>query len=152
IRESARHPLPYDIDQNLSRELESLAGSLDQIAQELEQLANRTGLKAGATAGRLDELRERLAGRRKQLKENALAPIEHLARIYPLFEDQARFVQLYLRQRDLAERLASLKGRDGEDDPALKARMRDLEAEQKQTQTALGQLLDEIEDHARLLP
>jgi hypothetical protein len=152
IRESARHPLPYDIDQNLSRELETRAGSLDQIGQEIEQLANRTGLKAGAAADRLAELRERLAGGRKQLKEDALEPIEHLARIYPLIEDQARFVQLYLRQRDLAERLASIKGRDGEDNPALKARMRDLEAEQKQTRAALGQLLDDIEDHARLLP
>ena len=152
IRESARHPLPYDIDRNLSRELESLARSLDQMAQELENLANRTGLKAGAAADRLAAMRKGLAGRRKQLDENALAPLEHLARIYPLLEDQARFVQLYLWQRDLAERLASLKGRDGADDPALKARMRDLEAEQKQIQTALGQLLDDIEDHARLLP
>jgi len=152
IRESARHPLPYDIDQNLSRELEALAGSLDQVAQELEKLADGTGLKAGAAADRLAKLGERLAGSRRQLKENALAPIEHLARIYPLFEDQARFVQLYLRQRDLAERLASLKGHDGEDNPALKVRMRDLEAEQKQVRTALGQLLDDIEDHVRLLP
>jgi hypothetical protein len=81
-----------------------------------------------------------------------LAPIEHLARIYPLFEDQARFVQLYLHERDLAERAKSLKGHDGEDSPALKVRMRDLEAEQKQVRTELGQLLDDIEDHARLLP
>ena len=67
-------------------------------------------------------------------------------------EDQARFVQLYLRQRDLAERLTSLKGHDREDDPASKARMRDLEAEQKQIRSELGRLLDDIEEHARLLP
>ena len=67
-------------------------------------------------------------------------------------EDQARFVQLYLRQRDLAQRLTSFKGHDREDEPASKARMRDLEAEQKQIRSELGRLLDDIEEHARLLP
>ena len=43
-------------------------------------------------------------------------------------------------QQDLAERLASLKGHDGEDNPALKARMRDLEQEQKQIRDALAKL------------
>jgi hypothetical protein len=152
VGESARHILPYDIDRNLSSELLALAGSLDQMAQEAEQLARQSGLKNGAVANRLANLGRRLAGGRKQLENNALAPIEHLARIYPLFEDQARFVQLYLRQRDLAERLASLKGHDGEESPALKARMRDLEAEQRQLRTELTHLLDDIEDHARLLP
>ena len=36
--------------------------------------------------------------------------------------------------------------------PAKKARMRDLEAEQKQIRTELARLLDDIEDHARRLP
>ncbi|MFI5456335.1 MAG: hypothetical protein ACHRXM_12880 [Isosphaerales bacterium] len=152
IRESARHPLPYDIDQKLSRELEALAQSLDRLAEASEQLASQSGLKNGAAAKALADLRERLAGGRKQFENDALAPIEHLARIYPLLEDQARFVQLDLRQRDLAGRLASLKGHDGEDDPARKARMRDLEAEQSQIRTDLGQLLDDIEEHARRLP
>jgi len=153
IRESAKHPLPYDIDQNLSRELERLAQSLDPLTREAEQLADQSGQKAGAAAERLAELARRLGAGRKELKDNALAPIEHLALVYPLFEDQARFVQLYLRQRDLADRAAALKGKDGADDnPARKARMRDLEAEQKQIRTELATLLDDIEDHARRLP
>ena len=45
---------------------------------------------------------------------------------------------LVLWQQDLAERLASLKGHDGEDNPALKARMRDLEQEQRQIRDALA--------------
>ena len=55
-------------------------------------------------------------------------------------------------QQDLAERLASLKGRDGEDNPALKARMRDLEQEQRQIRDALAKLLDDIQEHSEKLP
>ena len=107
-----------------------------------------SGLKNAAAAQRLAELRDRLTGGRKQLEQNALAPLDQLARVYPLMEDQARFVQLYLRQRDLAQRLTSFKGHDREDEPASKARMRDLEAEQKQIRSELGRLLDDIEEHA----
>ena len=39
IRESAKHPLPVDIDQNLSHELEDLAEALEKLAQEAEKLA-----------------------------------------------------------------------------------------------------------------
>ena len=80
------------------------------MTRELEQLAGQAGLKNEAAARKLAELRQRLAAGRKQLQENALAPIEHLARIYPLFEDQARFVQLYLHQRNLAERSRRSRG------------------------------------------
>ncbi len=152
IRESAKHPLPLAIDQNLSHELEDLAKALEKLAQEAEKLAGETGLKNAAAAQRLAELRDRLTGGRKQLEQNALEPLDQLARVYPLMEDQARFVQLYLHQRDLAQRLTSFKGRDREDEPASKARMRDLEAEQKQIRSELGRLLDDIEEHARLLP
>ena len=56
------------------------------------------------------------------------------------------------QQKDLAERLASLKGRDGEDSPLLKGRMRDLEVQQQEIREALGQLLDDIETHVAKLP
>jgi hypothetical protein len=152
IAESARHPLPVAIDHNLSPELEKLAKALAQLTQEAEKLASQTGLSNKAAAARLAELRERLTGGRKELEQNALAPLDQLALVYPLMEDQARFVQLYLHQRDLVERLTSFKGHDREDEPATKARMRDLEAEQKQIRSELARLLDDIEEHARVLP
>ena len=61
-------------------------------------------------------------------------------------------MNLYQRQKELAERLQSLKGKDQPTDPALKARMRDLEAEQKELRLTLARLLDDIEDHATRLP
>ena len=152
IAESARHPLPIEIDKNLTHELEKLAKALEELTQEAESLASQKGQKNDAAARRLAALRERLAGPRKQLEQNALVPLDQLARVYPLIEDQARFVQIYLHQRDLAERISPLKGHDREDDPGTKARMRDLEAEQKQVRSDLARLLDDIEEHASVLP
>ncbi len=42
IRESARHPLRYDIDKNLSRELEALAKALAEMAGEAERSSRRS--------------------------------------------------------------------------------------------------------------
>jgi hypothetical protein len=59
---------------------------------------------------------------------------------------------LVLWQEDLAGRLASLKAADAKDDPTLKARMRDLEDEQRQIREALAQLLDDIQESCEKLP
>jgi hypothetical protein len=79
-------------------------------------------------------------------------PLEHLENVFPLLADQDRFVQLTLRQEELAERMRALKGHDGEDSPALKARMRDLETEQKEIREALSKLLGDIETHMMQVP
>jgi hypothetical protein len=97
-------------------------------------------------------MRKKLGVCRGEFKEETTTPIEHLAKIFPLIEDQARYLELYERQRDLAERMASLKGQDNQDDPKLKTRMRDLGDEQKQAREDLRQLLDDIDDHVRQLP
>jgi hypothetical protein len=81
-----------------------------------------------------------------------MEPLEKLEAVVPLSRDEARFVRLYAQQRDLADRLASLKGLDKKDDPDLKTRMRDLEDEQRQIRTELAVLLDDIEEHAARLP
>ncbi|HPD30128.1 MAG TPA: hypothetical protein PLL20_09050 [Phycisphaerae bacterium] len=159
IREAAGHKLPYDLDKYLTPELMKLAKSLDEAARELEQLRKKETQdgKGGfpSVKGPLDKLKELsecLGGRKQDFEERATEPIEHLAKIFPLLEDEARYLNLYARQRDLAERLASLKGRDNEDDPELKARMRDLEAEQQRLREDLRELLDDIEDHVAQLP
>jgi hypothetical protein len=100
---------------------------------------------------KLNKLREQLGTKREAFKQEVSEPLEHLAKIFPLKEDEARFADLYLRQRDLAERMAALKANAG-DDPGSKARMRDLENEQRQMREELRDLLDDIESHARALP
>ena len=110
------------------------------MAKELEKLQREKDLLNKKLAGSWTRLAKRLASGRKLYDEQAVEPMEMLAGVLPLLADQQRFVMLALWQQDLAERLASLKGRDGEDDPAMKARMRDLEEEQRQIRDALAEL------------
>jgi len=149
---AAKHLLPYDIDQPLSQQLQRLARKLRAHAADLDQLASRSKLTGKQLAQSLDDLQRALTGDETEFDRDALAQIEQLESLYPLIEDAAKFAELVRQQKDLAERLASLKGRDGEDSPLLKGRMRDLEVQQQEIREALGQLLDDIETHVAKLP
>jgi hypothetical protein len=151
IRKSAKHLLPYDLDPALVDRLTELADSLEEAAAGLESENLQTQSRKGATK-QLDELREKLAGDKQKFDTEATEPIEHLEKIYPLIEDQARFTALYQQQRDLAERLASLKGLDSNNTSQVKARMRTLEDEQNRLREEMNALLDDIETHATRLP
>ncbi|MBI3861979.1 MAG: hypothetical protein HY290_08785 [Planctomycetia bacterium] len=151
VRKSAEHALSYDIDQSLNDELQQLSKRMQEAAEETRQAASPDP-KAGPTAKKLAEVQEKLADERKELQEGVNDPLDKLAEIYPLYEDQARFVELARQQRDLAERLQSLKEQDNPDDPAAKSRMRDLEAEQRRNREDLDRLLNDIGAHAAKLP
>ena len=73
--------------------------------------------------GKLDAMAKRLAAGRRCSPRGRPSRWNFFEAILPLLADQQRFVQLALWQRDLAERLASLKGKEGKDNPALKARI-----------------------------
>jgi hypothetical protein len=152
IRKSAAHLLPYDLDKNLTPQLHALAKLTEELAGEMEKLQQQKNLLNKQLAGNLDELARRLAAGRKQFDEQAAKPLEYFEAVFPLLADQQRFVMVAQWQRDLAERLASLKGRDGQDNPAMKARMRDLEQEQSQIRETLTKLLDDIQEHSEKLP
>jgi hypothetical protein len=152
IEKSADRPQPIDLDRALTAELQKLAKSMKTASEEVKQGASQQGLSAKQSREQLEKLKDSLAGDRQQLKEGVNDPLDQLAAIYPLVEDQARYLELYYRQRDLAERLASLKGSESVDDPDVKIRMRELEAEQHKIQQDLGDLLADIESHATQLP
>ncbi len=151
-RQALEHLLPYDLDAALAERLAKLAKKLDAAAAAASDLAGKEHLTREQLEQLLDQLDEQLNEEREQLADEALAPLEHLEAIFPLIEDQSRFVELYKQQRELSQRLASLAGHDGEDDPRLKTRMRDLEAEQQRLRISLDQLLGDIENHAMRLP
>jgi hypothetical protein len=115
-------------------------------------MADAKDAKNGDLAKQLKKLAEKLGAERKKFDEAVSQPLDHFAKVFPLLEDQARFVELVAAQKDLAERLAAVKGKDQVDDPALKVRMRDLEREQLRNREALFELLDDIEAHAKQLP
>ncbi|HEX3998839.1 MAG TPA: hypothetical protein VHX65_09840 [Pirellulales bacterium] len=149
---AAKHLLPYDIDHALSQHLQRLARKMHRHAADLDQLASQSNLTGAELEQSLDDLQHALDGEEADFDHEALARIENIELLYPLIEDGAKFVELARQQKDLAERLASLKGRDGEDSPLLKGRMRDLELQQKDIREALAKLLDDIETHAAKLP
>jgi hypothetical protein len=149
LRDAARSKLPLDVDKALSDELAKLADQVQQAEKEIEAAQS---LPSGAVADALAKVSQKLGAGQAHFQEQVLAPLEHLAQIFPLIEDEARFVRIYQRQRDLADRLASLVGQDDVDDPKIKTRMRDLEGEQRELREGLDTLLDDIENHARLLP
>lgn len=152
IREAAKHTMPYELDQNLTEQLQKMAEAIEEAGTATRQLAASPKVTAGEAKQELKKRRERLQQQRQQFQQDAMQPLERLAQAYPLLEDEARFVELYQRQRELEERLASLKGQDAEKDPKLKSRMRDLEEEQRENREALSELLHDIEDHAARLP
>jgi hypothetical protein len=125
---------------------------LQEAADETQAAAAKPGMKAGATAEQLKKRRAKMTEQKKEFDEKAMDPLEHLAAIYPLLEDAARFTELYEKQKDLAERLASLKDQDHVEDPKQKARLRDLQEEQRRLREELTKLLDDIDDHVTKLP
>jgi hypothetical protein len=147
----ASQRLPYDIDAALSPELRRVAKLLQEGAQEAKAMAGAAALPGGEAAQQLDRLAKRLGLSRQDLRRKTSQPLEHLAAIFPLIVDQQRFVALALHQQELAARMASLRNRE-DDDPALKARMRELEEEQREIRSELGRLLDDIADHVERLP
>jgi hypothetical protein len=144
--------LPFDIDKNLSPQLDRLMKLTADAAGDLEKLLKEADIHNEAARRQLEKIGKELAAGRKQFDNAALSPLEHLEDVFPLMADQSRFVMLVLHQQDLADRLAALNGHDREDNPAIKTRMRDLEQEQRQVHELLGQLLDDIENHATRLP
>ena len=152
LRKLAENQLPYELDKELNPQLKELAEMLEQLAKEHEALASKPETTPEQMREQLERMRDQLQQARNQQQEQAMQPLELLSQILPLKQAESRFVRLYQRQRDLAERLASLDGRDGEDDPALKARMRELEEEQRKLRSELRELLDDIEARAAQLP
>ena len=152
IRKSAKHLLPYDADHKLSQQLEELAQKLEKASKRASDLENEANISREEMQKLLDQMATDLGDERKELDSKVLDPLEGLERVFPLIEDSAQFESLYQQQRDLANRLAALKGHDHQDNPAEKARMRDLEAEQRRIHKALEQVLDDIDDHLQQLP
>lgn len=152
LRRLAGHDLPFDLDKHLSPLVDEMASGVEDIQRQLEELSGDPELGAGSLAKQLQKMLDELGGSRKDFQQQATVPLDVLEVVMPLIADEAKFIQLTMKQMDLADRLASLEGHDGEDKPALKARMRDLEEEQQTIRKDLGDLMEDILDHVETLP
>lgn len=151
IAKLADKPLPVDLDKALNESLKDAQSALKQAA-DAARGASMPNQSASEAHKQMLAACQAMGKGRQQLKENVTDPLEHLTAIYPLIEDQARFLQLAAAQKDLAFRLASMETQKGDDNPQLKARMRELQDEQQQLREALRKLADDIRDHASKLP
>ncbi len=151
IDEAAKDELPFDVDKQFSKHLADVGKHLADAAKDAADAASQPGLSAGKAGDKLAELRKKLGAKRDEYKKEVTQPLDDLEKIFPLIEDQARYIELWQRQSDLAERMKSAADAKA-DDPRAKARLRDLEGEQRQLIQDLNQLLDEINTHAARLP
>ncbi len=148
----AGHDLPIDLDIQMRQQLGELESKVRKAGEETKNASTQPSL---AVAGALDELKkiqEQLGTCKAEYDQKVTAPLEHLAKILPLIQDQARYLDLYYQQKDLAQRLTSLKEHENADDPAAKTRMRDLEEEQQANQEDLRKLMNDVLDHVAALP
>ncbi|MBN1908736.1 MAG: hypothetical protein JW818_03270 [Pirellulales bacterium] len=152
LRKLADYKLDVDLDKKLGLQVEKVASMTDEMAEELEKLLKQKDLLNKNASDKIKEMAKRMGAQKDEYEKQAMMPLEHLEAVFPLLVDKSRFEVLVLRQRDLAERLAALKGKDNQDNPALKARMRDLEEEQRELRQELESLLDDIEEHVKRLP
>lgn len=152
IQEASTSDLPYDADRALRQHLEKAASRLSRAAEQARALGDDSALTGAQARAELKKLASQCQGGRGDLQKYALAPLDRLAAVYPLMEDQARFVVLYQQQQSLADRLAAMKGQSGQDQPELRARFRDLETEQRQIRKELEALTDDIRSHLAQVP
>lgn len=146
----AAQPSLYELDHELAPELQKLAQDLSQIAQHAREAAE------AATLPELRQALQQLAGSLRASQgaygQSVMQPLTQFMQAYALLELQERFVELAARQRALAQRMADLKGRDDERDPALRVRMADLQGEQEGLREELRAILDDIRARAGELP
>jgi hypothetical protein len=136
----------------MTADLKNLAEQVRNAAGAARSAATQPSLSNAGALAEIQQIRKALGQQGENFNQQTNQPLEHLARIYPLMEDQARFLDLHNRQKDLADRLKLLEVQSSADDPQSKARMRDLEDEQLQIRSDLRDLLEDINEHAAALP
>ncbi len=155
IRKKIAQKIPIDVDKEINDRLKAMADELDAIADELE------ALKKQAEAGEISneelqkaiaKLNGRLGGQQGDFDQQVMQPMTELAEVVHLMQLESEFAQLVLRQRDLADRSASLKDFDGGDDPDARRRLMEFAEDEAELYSVLVLLLEQIEDAANALP
>jgi hypothetical protein len=161
IAELSKQAMPIDVDQELSKTLAEMSKQAAEMAKQLQGMqepneSESADSKSGLSESEMQELKEMLAaakGAQDDLTEKAIDPMQKMQKMMPLIVAQQRFEQLAKLQRDLANRLNSLKANAADiEKPETQRRVAELESEQEQLRQALDQLLDDIQRGAEELP
>ncbi len=152
IQKLGDSPLPLELDKQLAPQLQEMAARLRELAEQTANMAASPNLNPQQAAEQLQQQLDALKQEQQRHQDEAMQPLQQLAQVLPLKQNEAEFTQLVLKQRELADRLNSLKNSNAESDPAERARMRELEEEQHRVREQLSDLLDRIEENANNLP
>lgn len=151
IQQLRDQQLPFDVDQQLSPQLGEMAETLRKMSQEVEDAAEDEELTKEQLQKMIQQQQEILQNEQAKHDEQRMEALERLKQVLPLKQDQQAIEKLTQRQRNLADRLSSLQNYEGHDDPAKKARLRELEAEQRDLRNQLTDLIDKMEEDAAKL-
>jgi hypothetical protein len=155
MEQLAKEPMPIDVDKELAKRLGEMAEKANKAAGELGEMAKSQAGSRPLEPKEMEALKkmaESMGGDRKDLEQQAIKPLETLQLAMPLIMDQQHFIELANQQRDLAQRLDSLRSTTDANDADVKRRVAELEAEQQQLRETLGDLLDDIAAQAAALP
>lgn len=155
ISQLAKNQLPIDVDKELSKNLEQIAQSAKEMADQMQDMQNQmreSGGPSPETIEKLAQLSQQVKGQRDDIQEQAIDPLETMQATLPLMNDQDRVSQLAQQQRDLANRMDSLRKSNPTQDEQLTRRIAELEDQQQQLRQELQNLIDDIAAHADALP
>jgi hypothetical protein len=134
-----KEPPVFSADLQLAKELRELQESLRKALDELEQ-------------GDYNAVDNRLAEADEKAEKDLDLPLEMLTKLYRLIEDESLFTMLAQVQEDIAHRTQRFQhmaqAAAAQDQRDLKA----LAEEQRQVQSSLETVIQEIRDHAGKLP
>jgi len=151
IRKSANAPLPYDLDKNLSSECSSWPTRRRKWPRSWKS-SGGADLLNKKLGGKLDELAKKLSQGRKLFDERAVEPMELFAQVFSAAGRPAALYHAGPVAAGFGRTIGVAEGARRRDNPALKARMRDLEQEQRQIREALSTFLEGMEEHIAKLP
>ncbi len=165
IEELSQKAMPIDVDQELSKRLGEMAKQAGKMSDQLGAMQQPPAADPAAPdASSEKQLSEQQMQQPKdmisqaseaqqKLTDQAINPLQQMQKMMPLIIAQQRFTQLAQQQRDLANRLNSLKeNEDTANSTESQRRVAELEGEQEQLRQGLDSLLDDIERGAQELP
>ncbi len=139
LEQQLKEPPVFSADLQMAKELKELQESLRQALEDLDKAD-------------YDAVDNRLADTEKEAAKKIERPLELLTKLYHLIEDQELFTMLAQVQEDMAHRTARFEkiaqAAEAQEQRDLKA----LGDEERQIQSSLEQLVQDIRDHAGKLP
>lgn len=152
IEKLSEQPLPLELDRELAPQLKEMAERLRQMSEQTSQTAGNPATNGQQATEQMQQQLDNLKNEQQRHQQEAMNPLDHLEKVLPLKQAEQEFTQLVQRQRQLADRLNALNVVNQPDDPATRARMRELEEEQHRAREQLNDLMSRIEEHADSLP